>query len=418
MTSGAPRLPIFVTYGGGHVQIVVRLWRALAERHGIEAVVLGLTTAQKVLAAHDIPHLTCLGCIHDDPTYADAFRVGRPLVEGSWSDSAPISFEESCAYHGISMLDLMADSGEAEAHDRFAREGRAAFFPTRFMRGLLDRTRPGLTITTCNVRMEGASVAASGALGVPSMRVDDLFGYTVLGRDALEPDVIAPPPETLPDHIVVLNRFVGSRMTDAGVPEDRIHPLGQPALSATADEMALLPGDPELDRHNGPKASFFPAPLSLDLSLPVINEAARLRPDALFVVKFHPSTQTVELEPFDAVRPRNVVYRLSGDVLNLIKSSDLVITDSTTVTLSALFSGHEMLFLEFDPGRGPMYDLGQHPAANIASDPADAVQQITRRLASTGDTGSALELPLDHMFHNPASASGNIARLIMDLIGA
>ena len=54
--------------------------------------------------------------------------------------------EESIAYHGINFSELVEREGLERATARYARDGRHAFLPVRFMERVLQDLRPDIVI--------------------------------------------------------------------------------------------------------------------------------------------------------------------------------------------------------------------------------------------------------------------------------
>jgi predicted dehydrogenase len=109
--------------------------------------------------------------------------LGAELSAPLWDASSQVSRDDSCAYLSLSMLDLIAACGDAEAWRRYEELGRQAFCPTRFLTHVLAQENPGLVVTTCHVRMERAAVLAARQRGCPSLlRLRQLLHDRAIGR--------------------------------------------------------------------------------------------------------------------------------------------------------------------------------------------------------------------------------------------
>ena len=108
---------LFVTYGGGHIDIVVRLLPWLDRLEDVEVRILALTTAAPRLEQTEWKFKRCIDYLPLSG-YEKAMEIGRELSQnlvgvtsgGKWDDSLGISFEETCAYLGVSMVDLIGTS--------------------------------------------------------------------------------------------------------------------------------------------------------------------------------------------------------------------------------------------------------------------------------------------------------------------
>lgn len=411
-------LPLFVTYGGGHVEIVLRLWHKMRQRHGIEAQILGLTSSAKVLRAQGIPFKQCLDYITPDGPYHAAMAIGKTVVGDSWDTSSPVEYDESCAYHGVSMIDLTHQLGETAATELYREKGRNGFWPTGFLQHLIETEAPSLTITTCNARMEGASVVASKAASVPSLRIDDLLGYTLLGLDAVDKTVDKKvDPDKLPDQMVVLNNSINDILVGSGVPARRIHALGQPVLSETPQNLADAELDPEMAAHvagGGRAIAYFPTSEIFETSMPLVFQLARKYPDLLIVTKFHPSTRESEITKFLEDKPDNVTFRFSRDVFSILHSAEYIITESTTVLLTALFGQVKCVFLHFSDLQN-FPQASEHPNCVTIHDTDKFMDSVAAFEAEILSNSAETSIPETNLFYNPANASERIVDLIKTL---
>ncbi len=404
---------LFVTYGGGHVDIVLSLLPRLRAL-GVPTTVLALTTAVSRLRGVGEPCRTP----HDYlplAGYEHAMALGAELSAPLWDATSQVSWDYSCAYLGLSMLDLIAECGDAEAWRRYEELGRKAFCPTRFLHHVLAQENPGLVVTTCHVRMERAAVLAARQRGCPSVLIEDLFGYALLGDAALEaePQLLAQPER--PDAVIVLNQAVRQRLLQAGMPPHQVHALGQPVF---ADWVARL-------RAAEPAAE-------LADWRPVITYAAPSRPEVLHrhtaalvaiaqrhgnwgvVIKLHPSTRLDVYRAAVGVLPANVlVLAADHDILPVVQGSDLVVVFRSTVGMLSLFAGLPLVVFD-DTGEPEVMPYVSSGAASGAATAEQLEQAIARQL--TGPTAArSLQHPL---FENPPDAPERIAAWLRDRLAA
>ena len=168
--SAAPRI-LFVTYGGGHVGMVLPVIRELeALLPGVDCQLMALTTGhlkaravRPTLGYKDFLHLVD----------ADAVRSwGERLSEGNTSPDVPA--DETIAYLGINYLDLIAQHGEVGAADLYREQGRYGFRPLHFMRRVIDAVQPDVVVATNSPRSEQAALDVAGEGGSPSVGMVDL----------------------------------------------------------------------------------------------------------------------------------------------------------------------------------------------------------------------------------------------------
>ena len=155
--SAAPRI-LFVTYGGGHVGMVLPVIRELeALLPGVDCQLMALTTGhlkaravRPTLGYKDFLHLVD----------ADAVRSwGERLSEGNTSPDVPA--DETIAYLGINYLDLIAQHGEVGAADLYREQGRYGFRPLHFMRRVIDAVQPDVHLVASLVSLSRAIPAGT-----------------------------------------------------------------------------------------------------------------------------------------------------------------------------------------------------------------------------------------------------------------
>ena len=219
MTRAVPTRVLFVAYGSGHVKMIVPVAQALSTRPGVECVVLALTTAAPVARAAGLKVIQ----FKDFVTEADApaLEHGRQLMLGL---PGPVADpEETVAYLGLSMDDLIHDSGRQDADAAFARLGRQAFLPLRTLERILRRVNPDLVVATNSPRAERAAIMGARKLGIPSVCLVDLFAIDEV-KWIGEPDYA--------DHVCVLNEAVRAFLISRGREPAQVSATGNPAFDS------------------------------------------------------------------------------------------------------------------------------------------------------------------------------------------
>ncbi len=404
----APRI-LFVTYGGGHVDIVLRLLPRL-ERLGVDARVLALTTAGPRMVQAGHPDR---GCRHyvPRPGYEQAMALGAELSEGLWDATSGIPWEESCAYLGVSMVDLIDELGEEEARRRYQAEGRKAFCPTAFLSEVLRQEEPQLVVTTCHVRMERAALLAARALGIASVRIEDLFGYSLLGEYGAGRAPVLLPEAEWPDQVIVLNDEVKQRLVAAGLPTARIHPLGQPVLSEWLEQFEHTDPSPSLADWRSEERPIitYATPARRDVLYPHVGAMlalAQQQPEWGICIKLHPSVGRGEFEARYPELPDNLRLLAEEDILPIVRASDLVVIFRSTVGLLCLSGGVSLLVVDTtgEPEVMPYVSSG-------AARGLDSLEHLTKTIAEmleqTCHEDDQVVAPL---FENPPGATERVAK--------
>ena len=199
-----PPQALFVTYGGGHVGMVLPVIHELERLlPGVNCPLMALTTGhlkaravRPTLGYKDFLHLV-------DANAARAW--GERLSEGNTSPDVPT--DETIAYLGINYLELIAQHGEAGAAEIYREQGRYGFRPLRFMQRVIETLQPDAVVATNSPRSEQAALESARALGIPTVGMVDLFG--------LDSDTFVMR-ETKPDWTCVISDLVRDRLLARG----------------------------------------------------------------------------------------------------------------------------------------------------------------------------------------------------------
>lgn len=326
---------LFVTYGGGHVNVVLPLIKSLERRKNIRCSVLGLTAARAKLEAAGISTLGFRDFI--GPGDEAALAHGRQLAKGLGNSGVPP--DESAAYLGLSYADLERQVGSAAAARRYKESGRAAFLPVGFLTRVLKHLAPDLVVTTSSPRAERAAITAAGLLGIPSVCVVDMFGFD--GMEWLRQPGFA-------DRVCVLADFVRDFLTEHGRRPDEIVVTGNPDFDQLAAPN-LSDRAAALRRNRGwaskqvvlwasewAGASDMPTKRAIDDRL---IEAGRGHPDWAMAVRFHPN----EASRADRFPPDWTISTQADDLATLLSAVDLVLVSSSTVGLQAALLGKRLV---------------------------------------------------------------------------
>lgn len=327
---------LFVTYGGGHVNMIIPLVKALKRDHGrnTEPLVLGLTTAKAVLDHENIDAFS----MHD-------FLGKKNKVARHWGEKlsydleySKIPYTESVAYLGLNYKDLIDEFGEEKAAELFAEKGRHAFLPIKLMRFVLSKIQPDVVVTTYSPRTERASIIAAQDLGIPTVCINGLFANQATWIRE----------KGFADKVCVLNDLVKEKLIEHGRNETDIVVTGNPAFDRlhTDDiyvsaerlrfkknwgikKVLLWASQPEPTHHPFTGSAGDPKlPRLIDEYL--IDMIGR-HPDWHLVIRPHPS-ETLELKDL----PDHVEISNERDHLPfLLKAVDAVVVLSSTIGLEA-----------------------------------------------------------------------------------
>lgn len=347
-----PPKVLFVSYGGGHIGMVLPVMRELETLlPGVQCQLLALTTGHlkakavrpETLGYKDFLHLVD----------ADAARAwGERLAEGNTSPDVPR--DETVAYLGINYLDLIAQHGEAGAADLYRAQGRYGFRPLHFMRRLMDALQPDAVVATNSPRSERTALDVAGERGLLAIGMVDLFG---LDSDTY---VLHDPK---PARTCVISEGVRERLIARGFPADGVVVTGNPAFdglfSRTNQDLAqqfLLERNWEgltpilwtghLEPVDHPEDARFAGP-GLGLAVEqTLRDLIKIRNNLALIVRYHPN----EWHRFPRLpKAERVHFSRPGQepIHPLVLASRAVVVQNSTVGLESAIAGRSVVSLEF-----------------------------------------------------------------------
>lgn len=328
---------LIVTYGGGHVRMMVPVAQMLMQR-SVEVIFLALNTA--------IPYARQQGL--DVVTYGDLVEPGdeEALCHGAalaaeFTEHA-VSFEESAAYLGLSLSSLAEKHGWEGALGIYRDQGRRAFHPVSAMERAIRRFAPDVVVATNSPRTERAAIDAARRMHVPSVCVVDLFAK-------LEMEWLGQPGYA--DRITVLSSSVRDRFLQAGRRSEEIVVTGNPAFDYLGTPKARQRGFELRQRHGWPEGKtvmFISHVMPWDQSIhsgiiSVLSDAA-IKQGWKFIVRPHPSEQLPSVAEHvhvsqNAEEPPEVI----------LEAVDAVVTMLSTMGLEAALIGLPIVVTEIYP---------------------------------------------------------------------
>ncbi len=399
---------LFITYGGGHADLVARIIPYIDQFENISCHVLALSTAGVILERFHIKYKTCADYINVTG-YQSALKIGDKLSQPLWHPSSGINYNDSCAYMGVSMCDLIEELGDGEAQKQYAKLGRKVFLPVRFLEKVIKAEAPDVVVTTCNVRMEKAAIIAANNNNIPSLLIDDLFGYSLCGMTRVENCEITSKTGHLPRYIFVLNEFVKNRLLKANFPLHAISVTGQPVFSELRRDLDRLELNERYKtiRRNYEFVVTYAAPGKIDVLKSQLKELKQLvaqKQSIYFILKLHPSTSiTSDIQEVLDSFTKNSTVSHKDDVLYSLKVSDVVIVYRSTVGLQAIFSGKKLIIW------GAKSDTGILPYdRSINANFAEELGQLSNALDKSLESVSQDSAEENEIFYNTPNALQNI----------
>ena len=357
--ASAQRL-LAVTYGGGHVAMVLPVLRELRNRRpDLEIHLLALTTARAAAAAEFGANAFGFAELLARWPDAKAELEGRRLLDESRHPA--VAEDESIAYLGLNWIDLVRECGEEQARNRYAQQGRGAFYPIGTMRRLLAELRPDFVLATNSPRAEQAVLQAAVEADIPSLALFDLF--------PIEHDPYAARP-VLAHHTVVISPAACDVLTRAGMHRSSIVVAGNPAFDSLEDPahhasarrlrkrlgwekkwVVLYAGYAEpVASDRWPSGTAFPVAIE-----DCLRAWVKAHSDTALIIRQHPNNWHLFCGVWDARGhdPRvHVSMPAESGVEESILASDVVVVQVSTVGVQAAVAGRRVLSMEESPSIG------------------------------------------------------------------
>lgn len=328
---------LFACYGGGHVQSLMPVIRALADHDDVVLQVLGFTTALAAFRRAGIDALGYSALLRaEDISWCER---ARPVLERPLHPD--VTEQDSLAYYAIGLRDLELAHGVNAATEMFLREGRKCFLPIEAMRRHLRENPVDLVVTTTSPRSELALLRAARSEGVKTLAVSDLFLQT-------ESSYICAPGYAR--NVTVMANAVGRYLVAGGFEDGSIHVTGSPAFDALFNVDFREPAA-QLRRALGcgPERRLLlwacPSASVSMIGKPFLDTARMIvfledycasRPDTVFLVRQHPNKPVV---PVGQVLNRGSICPGDVPIEVCLHAADQVILETSTVGLQAALLG-------------------------------------------------------------------------------
>jgi hypothetical protein len=376
---------LFVTYGGGHVSMILPVIGELErQRPEIDCTLLALTTGHLPARAVRPSTLGYRDFLHLVDAQA-AKTWGEQLMAGNTSPDVPT--DETIAYLGINYLDLIAQHGPDGAAQVYRTHGRYGFRPMKFMRRVLEMQRPDVVVATNSPRSEQAALEMAREMCVPSVGMVDLFG---LDRDMYVTR------EVKPDWTCVLGATVRARLVARGFEPERVIVTGSPAFDG------LFAPENVAAAHNFIAARQWQglspvlwcghiepaddaasiAHVGRGLALEAEDQLRALvsaRRDLALIVRYHPS----EWHTFPR-KPDQERIHFSTPLLEsihpLILAARVVVVQNSTVGLESAIAGRPVVSLEYSPSVQKTFSLAAMGVSDSCNSPQELVDVVERVL--------------------------------------
>lgn len=386
---------LYISYGGGHANLVRHIYNELAQDRFYEQKVIALTVAGRVFDGCGIPYSLIEDYVDLFPYKQDILTYGNEMAVSAFRADAGILYSDLVAYLGIGFCDLREELGESRAREAYAEKGRTAFCPVRSMELIIQQEKPSVLVITCGVRMEKAAGIAANRLGVPVVRIADLPVFEDSGCNCIT---------------CVMNdygRDYANRKLK--VPLSNIVVTGQPVFEDNVRVNRI-----ELEQcREWLKADRYEKVI-LYLEQPGLQEIGQVEDclrrlaekwnKYLFLIKLHPN----QTEQREGKFPDNMLFFKDYPLKNLLYICDVAITRDSTAGMEAALVGKPLITLMLGATDIDYSEYG-------ISIKVDKLEKLEKAILACmeSDSKECQQLAKGReTFHNKESAAANIAEVI------
>ena len=335
----------FVTYGGGHVNIIDLVVEKLLKNNNIEVKILALTTAYNSIidkySEAIVKSVLDYSFLFED-IQDEVHKYGTLLLNDNYNEKSKISKEEIIIYLGLSFFYLVDDFGYDKAIKLYNTKKRQAFLPTKVLEKILKHEKSDVVVATTSPRFEYAAILAGNILNIQTIQILDLF------------DHIYPLPAA--KHLVVMNESVKKGLINQGLINNKYHILGQPAIENTVNSVSKINIQKSLKKLNvnnenrflflatqrlisvnkeNEVLKFMNYELTYDVLFPILEKISDIY-NLNTIIRLHPNENIKDYEKyFDRFK----FLKYTNDILSLeecLAISDIVLVESSTVALEAI----------------------------------------------------------------------------------
>lgn len=354
---------LLVAYGGGHLNVLLPIAKLL-EKSSIEHILFAPTLAGAMARSANVPYKAYRDYKHL-VNWQKAEVLGQNLISKNMNLDPRISKDESIAYMGINYLENVGRYGEEFSSRLYQKAQRHSFLPIDFMKKLIESEEIDIVVATNSPKSERAALIAAQELGIPSIRIEDLFIETNLhqmifnrigkldygrsiGQFTLSPNQVCVMCEYAKELFVTNGPMMG-----IDVPQSRVIVTGQPIFDELDRKMQIPATRKLFSQQPGRKVVVWAhqnGTLDENQVIDMLSSwSAAVDERVDFVIKVHPNFSTDEVKKLVsrfAQRANIHVITSQIETNHLIWNSDLVVAQESTVLIQACYMRKPVVILD------------------------------------------------------------------------
>lgn len=320
---------LFVTYGGGHVNIIRHVYKELRGTK-YDCKIIALTSSVKTLDRENIQYSKISDYISLFKEKNEIIEYGEYLAKEHFDHKSGLDYNDLLVYLGMSFHDLVLKEGSFEEAIRiFKSYGRHIFNPVNTMSRIIAFENPSVVVLTSSMRMEKAAGIVANYNNIPVVRITDRTNEF----------------DTLPysAKVCVMNNIAKENLLkNNNIDPSQIFVTGQPdfekSLELNEDLIKLIKNELNVEQFDKTIALMTqPSQNDTEVIVKEFKKLAQKYPKRLFLIKLHPNENRVDYHTILENQSRNNLKIITDyEASYIIWISDLIITKFSTIGLTAV----------------------------------------------------------------------------------
>lgn len=394
---------LYVSYGGAHANSLRFVFHAVKKYKNIKQTVISLTVADKVFDRSLVPYKHMSDYLEFFKEKDDIINIGEELAKKVHNPKSGVSYDETVAYMGLGMWDLINRIGKKEAEKAFEKKERESFSPINVFRRIFDIEEPDILVVSVVERFEEAAAFVANERGIPVIRV--ATGHIILKAKY---DCI----------ICVMNENAKKRAINEGVAkEESFKVTGNPVLEdSVKPDYKLISETKRMFNCESFKNIVLFLPTNNQPENPKIlvalDKMAQRNRETLFIVKTHPNEDKNRYADYI----KNMIYLQEYPMNPLLHIADVAIITESTAGLEATMAGVPLINVIIDGHETcPGWDLSEYNIATKVNNLSELEDRIRMCLNNKSEVYLKLKKGREE-FENIKDSANNIAKVIMDYL--
>ena len=387
-----------VTYGGGHVNIIIKLYYHLIKIFHVN--ILALNTACEALDRANIPYNRLYHYVCKMKNKEEIIKIGKRFIDDNNIDCSKIGELDSIIYYGCNVKDYISNFGEKDLNYLYSIYGRSIFLPIKTIDEIINIECPDAILTTNSPRFERAALLVGRRNKIDTFSIEDLYGTSRL---------LSPKDSNKTywgDYIFVINRVAENNLKTKNLDVKKIFITGQPCFDVEFNKNEKVEGKNKIVLWASQNTN------DKDIILEDLLKAFSKIKDKILIIKPHPNDNYFHIQK-RIKNHRNVYIAQEGNIEEMIEKSDALVTEFSTCGINAILMNKPLLVINIKNRELPLDYCKMNLALKV-----DNINDIDDKLNLFFNKDELVFEILNNVknFKMPKNAAQNITNIIHDIV--